>query len=184
MQATQVSKALVLILVILSVLLNACNKKGNGRSAQDPRTFSLCQLKQDPTAYDGYFVRVSGWIGTDIHAETLLAEGCGVELFRPDDEDRLSRVDTEYARFRALLAREKAGTWFTNQTLFSVIEGRFETSLVKRDGKVVPRDASVALGGNLALKVTRVLCTSEIPVGNASLQSAESTCLSQVGKNH
>ena len=158
-----------LVPLALSLLLGGCSGVGIDRIQIGARGLSLCGLRQNPTAYVGATVRVSAWIRSDRHTEIVSTNKCGVEVFRPEDAERLRRNDKEYRKFHELTEE----TRFRNEgepATFSVVEGQLE--LAEEGGMVLSGG-----GPRLALRITRVLCSIKVSSDKVSPEAAESGCL-------
>lgn len=167
-------KSVVLAGILLLVhLLLGCHQRGPSSEAVK---VSICDFIQRPDELNGKLVETGGWIYTDIERFGLEQSGCGVS-FRWPEADKSS--DPQAAKFLELLKKAKRNPFETDGLLFTIVQGRFETQLVRKNGQFVLNGPGYGGGAGSApsiLNVQKAICSILIPSSSTSGAEASKRC--------
>jgi hypothetical protein len=138
---------------------------------------TVCDLRERPDAFGGKTVQVAGWIYTDIERFGLQEPNCAVSLRWP--ENKTQATDTQASKFIDLLKASKRNLFETNGQLFTIVQGKFETVMVRKHGQLVNESGSVvgAGSGPSILTIQEVLCSVVAPASSTTKGDAAKRCL-------
>ena len=138
---------------------------------------TVCDLRERPDEFGGKMVQVAGWIYTDIERFGLEEPNCGVALRW--SENKTQTTDTQMSKFTDLLKASKRNPFETDGQLFTIVQGKFETAMVRKHGQLVNESGSVvgAGSGPSILIVQKVVCSILAPASSTTKDAATQRCL-------
>lgn len=142
---------------------------------------SVCDVRERPDEFGGKVIQIAGWVYTDIERFGLQDQNCGVALRWPEKLDEQRRTkDEQVERFSRLLKRSKKNPFETDGQLFTIMQGRFETAMVRKDGQLVMEGSGYGGGAGSApsvLTIQRVVCSVVAPINKTSIAEASKRCI-------
>jgi hypothetical protein len=137
---------------------------------------SACDLRERPDKFNHKVVQTSGWIYTDIERFGLEEQSCGVALRWAENPQ--TTKDVQAKRFAKLLKASKRNPFETEGKLFVILQGEFETAMVRKDGQLV-LEGSVRGGSGSApsiLTIQKIVCSVLAPANSTSKMQAIKRC--------
>jgi hypothetical protein len=161
-------------MVLLVSLLSGCRHQ----SPRDGKVLaSLCDLRERPDDFNGKLIQTEGWIYTDLERANLTDTGCAVAIMWPEDQQRTT--DRQGKQFLDLLAKVKTNPFETHEQLFTIVQGRFETQMVRKEGQLVMNGPGYGGGAGSApslLHIQKVVCSVVSPLESSTKSEANSRC--------
>lgn len=162
-----------LFALCLCSLFLSCRRTPHANEILKP---TVCDLRERPDAFGGRTVQVAGWIYTDIERFGLEEPNCAVSL--EWSENKIKTADAQVDKFTNLLKASRKNLFETDGQLFTIVQGKFETSMVRRNGQLVTNGAGY--GGGSApsiLTIQEVLCSVVAPASSTTKGDAAKRCL-------
>src|SRR5215831_16178734 len=122
----------------LCILFLGCYGRQHANEALKP---TVCDLRERPDEFGGKVVQVAGWIYSDIERFGLEESNCAVALRWP--ENKTQATDTQASKFIDLLKASKRNPFETDGQLFTIVQGKFETVMVRKHGQLANESGSV-----------------------------------------
>ena len=137
---------------------------------------TVCDLRERPDEFGGKTVQVAGWIYTDIERFGLEEPNCAVSL--EWSENKIKTTDAQVDKFTNLLKASRKNLFETNGQLFTIVQGKFETAMVRRNGQLVTNGAGYGGGSSPSiLTIQEVLCSVVAPASSTTKGDAAKRCL-------
>ena len=139
---------------------------------------TLCDLRERPDEFGGKMVQVAGWIYTDIERFGLQEPNCGVSLAW--SESQTKSPDTKVSKFTALLKASRKNLFETDGQLFTIVQGKFETAMIRKNGHLVMSGSGYGGGAASApsiLTIEQVVCSVVAPASSTTKGDAAKRCL-------
>jgi hypothetical protein len=164
----------VLVVLVVGYLLLGCHQKPR---AAEILKLSVCDLRERPDQFGGKVIQAGGWIYTDIERFGLEEPNCAVALRWPENQGKVQNGQVE--KFTKLLEASKRNPFETEGQLFSIVEGKFETAMMRRNGQLVMNGTGYGGGAGSApsvLIIQRIVCSVVAPAKTTSNADARRRC--------
>jgi hypothetical protein len=139
---------------------------------------SICDLRERPDEFNGQVIKTKGWVYTDIERFGLEEEpNCAVALQWASQQTTKSR---QAIKFSKLLKSSKRNPFETQGQLFAVLQGKFETVMVHKNGQLVMSGSGFGGGAGSApsiLVIQKVVCSVVAPADKTTITQASKRCL-------
>jgi len=164
-----------LFALCLCSLFLSCRRMPHANEILKP---TVCDLRERPDAFGGKTVQVAGWIYTDIERFGLEEPNCAVSL--EWSENKIKTADVQVVKFTNLLKASRKNLFETDGQLFTIVQGKFETAMVRRNGQLVMNDKGYGSGGGSSpsiLTIQEVVCSVVAPASSTTKGDAAKRCL-------
>jgi hypothetical protein len=158
----------------LCSLFLGCHRTPHANEILKP---TVCDLRERPDEFGGKVIQVSGWIYSDIERFGLEEPNCAIPLRWPENKAKPS--DTQLGKFTNLLKASRKNPFETDGQLFTIVQGKFETAMVRKNGQLVMSGSGYGGGAGSApsiLTIQEVVCSVVAPLSSTTKGDAAKRC--------